>query len=171
MIQAHRQGRQAIPNLMDPLSIVASSVTVLQAAVHVSRAVEKLQSTYKLPTEFSSLFAEISDLHHQLLHCCVLVETHGSASTTPFSAEAFSERLRSSSLYQYVNCAKRRLAELRDLVETHCGCKHASPLSGARELKAFWTSLVHGKSRLNGFRDDFRDLRLGLASSLQIFTS
>ncbi|KAK5121753.1 hypothetical protein LTR85_004628 [Meristemomyces frigidus] len=143
---------------MDPLSISTAVLTVFGAAVEVAKSLEHLRSVHKLPAEFTSLLAKVADLQYVLHPCDEFCKAN----------KHLEKKIRETGLLSHGTSAKAKLEHLANSV-----AKHVTPngLASPKELKAFWAGLVHGKSQLSRHRDELRDIRLGLAATLQVLTS
>lgn len=147
--------------MADPLSISASIVTVVAAAITTARTIEKLKEFKKLPAEFTSLLAEITDLQKVLEQCGKL---HSKKLDSKHVSLSHVQSDKSDELLRAVEKAKNKLLELQALVSPSA----ASPEPDRRML---WTLVVHGKSRVNRYREDLRDIRLGLSAAMGMLTS
>lgn len=137
------------------MEAVTGAITLFGAAVKVARGVQQLQDVRKLPSEFSSLLAELADLEHALTEC------HNSLQTNSCLRDR-------SDLLQL---GKTAMLKLEELAKSLAANTRPNGFRSTKEIQAFWTGLVHGKNRISRCRDELRDIRLGLAASLQVVVS
>lgn len=140
---------------MDPAT---GALTLLGAAISLAKGIERFRNARKQPKECSALFAAAADLKTTLEKC------HAFAT----SAKHIEDRFNAFDFRQHATAANDRLHDLEKSLQ-----QGSSPngLASLRELKAFWTSLVQGKERVNWCRDELQRITNALNTSLAAVTA
>ena len=146
--------------MADPLSISASILAVVGATVTTARAIEKCKEYKRLPTEFKSLLEEVAELL-KVLEQCGLLHSRKQGGENGF--QDGDQHKRSQELLGAVQAAQHKLSELQTLISPNAATE--------LDYRMLGTLLVHGKKRVSRFREELRDIRLGLSSSLEMLTT
>ena len=141
---------------MDPAT---GALTLLGAAISLAKGIERIRGARKYPQECSGIFAETADLKCTLERCYALAD---SAKDSKDHAKSFDH------LRQHATAAIARLQELESSLAKHSS---QTGLASAKELRAFWTALVHGKERVTRCRDELRRIGDALSNSIALFTA
>ena len=151
---------------MDPLSLVASIITVIGAGGQVTKTIQKLASLKDAPNIIFALNNEISDLRLAVVAVQdVLRKQQSSHIPSPGnrSGEVNIDASIASSLVQ----ANKKVQELEIL---HNRLKKIIPNSSGLSFKkrATW---LREQSNLKHLREDLRSARLKIAATLSIFNA
>ena len=139
---------------MDPLSIAASAITVIEALRQTVKCAEKLRAIRKAPEELKLLLEEVADLS-KLLEQVQLVQK------PPAYGDGIARQNHSpSGLDWQISRAATKLQELDSLLEDH-----ASRTDRRRLDRGRW-GWIQGRRKANALRQELGELRMNLTASL-----
>jgi hypothetical protein len=144
---------------MDPLSIVASIIAVIQAADRVGSLLSKLRCLSNAPLELHALVNEVSDMRIVLYDLRATLRDIGAWDTLP------PERL--MHLKKFVISSEAKLNEVEMLISGRFITE--APVGG--KVKINRTAWVRRKGHVNSLKNELRELRVAISTSLTAINS